>query len=82
MLANALQPAPQPTNNTNHHEVAEKPAQPPKTNDTVPQYRPTPIAELERRRRIQQQPSVKTTVKTGTFLLLLIEIIIEYVQNH
>ncbi|CAF0814371.1 unnamed protein product [Rotaria sp. Silwood1] len=31
--------------------------------ETIPEYRPTPIAELERRRRIQQQP-VKTNIKT------------------
>lgn len=82
VLANALQPTTQTTNNNNHYEVAEKSDQPLKTNDTVPQYRPTPIAELERRKRIQQLPLVKTLVKTGVFLLLLIEIIIEYVQNH
>jgi hypothetical protein len=32
--------------------------------ETVPEYRPTPIAELERRRRTQQQP-IKPKIKNG-----------------
>lgn len=66
MLANALQSTVQPTSNNQPQEVTEKA---PKTNDTVPQYRPTPIAELERRKRIQQQPlPVKVPIKKGQLL--------------
>jgi hypothetical protein len=34
---------------------------------TVPEYRPTPIAELERRRRVQH-PAIKPKVKNGNIL--------------
>jgi hypothetical protein len=43
--------------------------------ETVPQYRPTPIAELERRRREQRKP-VKSTDKTGKFVELLIDMMV------
>ena len=72
VFANALQSTTQPTtttttttvtNNNNNHDIVEKPSQPTKTNDTVPQYRPTPIAELERRKRVQQLPPPPPPVK-------------------
>jgi hypothetical protein len=36
--------------------------------ETVAEYRPTPIAELERRRRAYQQQTVKSNIKTGNIL--------------
>lgn len=79
VLANALQPPAQPTTTTtnNNHEVVEKPSQPTKANATVPQYRPTPIAELERRRRVQQEPPVKLPIKTGRIFPLLVQMIMK-----
>ncbi|CAF4373828.1 unnamed protein product, partial [Adineta steineri] len=45
-----------------------QPAQPTQTTNTVEgvyEYRPTPLAELERRRRVQQyQPPILTTIKS------------------
>jgi hypothetical protein len=52
--------------------VAQQLQQPqiPSTNivETAPQYRPTPIAELERRRRIQEEQTVKPNNKTSNIL--------------
>ena len=39
--------------------------------ETIPEYRPTPIAELERRKRIQQQTDW-SNIKTGDIYLVKI----------
>ena len=80
VLASALQPPTQPATTVTNQDVSEKPSQATKTNDTVPQYRPTPIAELERRKRVQQQPPppVKLPTKPGMICALLIEMMMRY----
>ncbi|CAF4074874.1 unnamed protein product [Rotaria sp. Silwood2] len=41
-----------------------QPSQTTSVAETIPEYKPTPIAELERRRRIQQHQTIKTNIKT------------------
>ncbi|CAF1078240.1 unnamed protein product [Rotaria sordida] len=50
---------------TQLHQHQTQPSQTTNATEIIPEYRPTPIAELERRRRIQQN-TVKTNIKTET----------------
>jgi hypothetical protein len=49
----------------NQQQAASMPTATTSTVETVPEYRPTPIAELERRRRHIQQSTVRSTIKQG-----------------
>lgn len=77
VFANALNSTPQSTT-TNNNELVEKLTQAINTTtaqstnavETVLEYRPTPLAELERRRRVQQH-TVKPNNKNSKILLII-----------
>lgn len=56
------------TSQLNQHQAQT--SQSTNATDSVPEYRPTPIAELERRRRVHQK-TVKSNLNKGNFSVIL-----------
>lgn len=68
VLANALNGSANQakTSNESTTNLSSVTVSSPETNGSIPEYRPTPIAELERRRRVQHTPiSQPVVIKEG-----------------
>jgi hypothetical protein len=89
-FTNALSSSPQSTTNnteisekitqaistiaTQLHQHQTQPSSTTNAVETVPEYRPTPIAELERRRRVHQKTPTKSNIKNGKSIRAIINI--------